>query len=185
MQKTTRSPWLLATVLFLFALTPVAEGQSDAQDAFFERMAGLCGSIFEGYSSFPPDPDHDFAGKLLIATVATCSDNEIRVPFVVGEDRSRTWILTRSEQGLLLKHDHRHEDGTPDEVTMYGGWATDDGAAWLQSFAADEHTQALLPEAATNVWSLSLAPDGGSLTYYLERHGEPRFKATLARVAAD
>jgi hypothetical protein len=25
------------------------------------------------------------------------------------------------EEGLQLKHDHRHEDGTPDEVTMYGG----------------------------------------------------------------
>ena len=170
---------LLAAVLL------VAGAPSEAGSEFFERLRGLCGASFEGYSSFPPDPEHPFAGRRLVATVATCTETEIRIPFSVGEDRSRTWILARSERGLLLKHDHRHEDGTPDEVTMYGGWATGGGSALSQSFAADEHTRALLPEAATNVWTVSLAPDGSGLTYYLERHAEPRFKATLARVGPE
>ena len=61
---------------------------------------------------------------------------------------------------------------------MYGGWATADGGARSQSFAADEHTRGLIPEAATNVWQLRLSVDG-DLTYYLERHSEPRFEATL------
>ena len=135
--------------------------------------------------SFPRDPEHDFAGKLLVAEVATCSENEIRVPFAVGEDRSRTWIFTLSQSELhgervLLKHDHRHEDGTPDEITMYGGWSAG-GTAWSQAFPADEQTSELIPAAATNVWTITLDPEGGSLTYSLKRHSEPRFEATLRR----
>ena len=176
---------LLASTLFLVSaflvsgLAP-AYGEPDPRTAFWEELSRLCGSRFEGYSSFPPDPDHSLAGKLLVATVETCTADEIRIPFAVGEDRSRTWILTRSAGGLSLEHDHRHEDGSPDEITMYGGWATGRGTALSQSFAADEHTRDLIPEAATNVWTLSLAPDGASLTYALARHSQPRFEATLA-----
>ncbi len=149
--------------------------------AFFDNIASLCGAVFEGYSSFPSDPEHSFAGKLLVATVASCTDDEIRIPFWVGENRSRTWILTRTSNGLLLKHDHRHEDGTPDEITMYGGWATTEGSPTSQSFPADVHTQELIPEASTNVWTLLLSADGTALTYDLQRNSEPRFRATLSR----
>ena len=38
---------------------------------------------------------------------------------------------------------------------MYGGWATEDGTERSQSFAADEHTAHLIPEAATNVWRIT------------------------------
>lgn len=154
---------------------------ADSRSTFFDNIASLCGTVFEGYSSFPSDPEHSFAGKLLVATVASCTDDEIRIPFWVGENQSRTWILTRTSEGLLLKHDHRHEDGTPDEITMYGGWATREGNAGSQSFPADAHTRQLIPEAATNVWTLSLSEDGAALTYDLERHSEPRFRATLSR----
>jgi hypothetical protein len=34
----------------------------------------------------------------------------------------------------------------------------------------------------SNEWFLSLAADGPGLTYYLERHGKPRFRAELRRV---
>ncbi len=170
---------LLALTLVLVSAPAPADTGPDPRTAFWEQLSRLCGSRFEGYSSFPPDPDHSFAGKLLVATVETCTADEIRIPFAVGEDRSRTWILTRSAEGLSLKHDHRHEDGSPDEITMYGGWAAGRGTAWSQSFSADEHTRSLIPEAATNVWTLSLAPDGGSLTYSLTRHSQPRFEATL------
>ena len=39
----------------------------------------------------------------------------------------------------------------------------------------------LVPEAATNEWFLTVTADGQQLTYYLERHGKPRFEATLQR----
>jgi hypothetical protein len=167
--------------LAVFAGGPVWSAESDAQAAFFEQIRARCGSRFEGQSSFPEDPGEAFRDKTLIAAIETCGEHQIRIPFHVGEDRSRTWILTRTDQGLQLKHDHRHADGTPDEVTMYGGTAQTPGTALAQSFPADEHTANLIPDAASNEWFLSLSSDATELTYYLERHGKPRFKATLLR----
>lgn len=181
----SRDPRLALGVLLLAGLalpaTPIRAAEPDPRQEFFERLAALCGAVYEGTSSFPEEGD--FAGKLLVAEIADCDDNEIRVPFGVAEDTSRTWIVRYDDEGLLLKHDHRHPDGTPDEITMYGGWATEDGTALSQSFPADAHTRQLLPEAATNVWSLTIDPAAGTLTYYLERHGEPRFEAVLSRRA--
>lgn len=154
---------------------------SDAREQFLATLRNLCGARFEGVMTFPADPQHDFAGKQLVATVASCSGTEVRVPFVVGEDRSRTWIISRVAGGLQLKHDHRHADGTPDSVTMYGGMATATGTSRAQSFAADAHTAALIPAAVTNVWTIALAADGSSLTYHLERDARPRFTAVLRR----
>lgn len=156
----------------------------DARDQFFATLKGLCGARFEGAMTFPADSQHEFAGKRLVAHIASCSDEEIRVPFLVGEDRSRTWVFSRTDGGLQLKHDHRHEDGTPDEVTMYGGMASATGTPLAQSFAADAHTAKLIPAAVTNVWTVSLSADGTRLTYHLERDARPRFTAVLERVQA-
>lgn len=166
---------LFATVIGL----PAFAGQSDAQDAFFQKIASLCGERFSGQASFPDDPGDAWRGKNLVAYIETCTADEIRVPFSVGEDRSRTWILRRENNGLQLKHDHRHADGTPDEVTMYGGTTLSSGSPLAQSFPADVYTADLIPDAATNEWFLSLNDDGSELTYYLERHGQPRFRAVL------
>lgn len=155
----------------------------DARDQFFATLKGLCGARFEGAMTFPADGQDDFAGKRLVAHVASCSDEEIRVPFLVGEDRSRTWVFSRPDGGLQLKHDHRHADGTPDEVTMYGGMASTTGTPLAQSFAADAHTAKLIPAAATNVWTVSLSADGTLLTYHLERDAKPRFTAVLRKIS--
>lgn len=150
-----------------------------SQKAFFQNLSTKCGAVYEGYSYFPNDPEDSFHGKLLVAEISSCSAGEIRIRFTVGEDRSRTWIFTLSEKGLLLKHDHRHEDGTPDEITNYGGWANEKGTDLMQFFPADDHTKSLLPAAATNVWQIAFDPKMQSLIYYLERDGKPRFKAVL------
>lgn len=134
--------------------------------------------------TFPATGQDAFAGKLLVATFKTCTSREVRIPFAVGEDTSRTWIISRTADGLQLKHDHRHADGTEDEITMYGGDSLADGSASSQSFGADEHTKQLIPDAATNVWTISLADEGNRLTYSLQRHGKPRFEAVLERVAS-
>lgn len=153
--------------------------QPNAQQQFFNNMKSQCGQSFVGASTFPTDPDHDFAGKKLVATIKDCTDDSIRIPFVVGEDHSRTWILTLSDQGLLFKHDHRHKDGTPDETTNYGGWANDQGSAWQQFFPADGFTAELIPAASTNVWMFNYDPKTQVLTYDLKRHGKPRYQAKL------
>ena len=162
-----------------------ASALPDAPALFFQNLRTLCGARLEGATEFPDDPKHPLAGKKLTISVERCSEREIRIPLQAGEDKSRTWILTLSEKGLLLKHDHRHADGTPDEVTMYGGWATEGGAR-RQRFAADEETAKLIPDAATNVWTIEIDTARQRLTYELERHAQPRYKAVFhLKPAAD
>lgn len=147
---------------------------------FFENVRKLCGKRFDGATEFPKDePGHPLAGKKLTISVEQCSDNEIRIPLQAGEDRSRTWILTLRDGRLLLKHDHRHADGTPDKMTMYGGWAAEGGAN-RQRFPADSDTAKLIPEAATNVWTLEIDAQNERFIYALERHGQPRYKAVFS-----
>jgi hypothetical protein len=152
---------------------------SASHKAFFEGIKKFCGQSFEGVTQFPKNSDDPFAGKKLVITIADCDQKEIRIPFQVGEDKSRTWILKMDETGLLLKHDHRHADGTPDKITMYGGWATPDGTAHKQQFPADAETKNLIPEAATNVWAIEIDNNKQELVYSLERHNKPRYRAVF------
>ena len=66
-----------------------------------------------------------------------------------------------------MKHDHRHEDGTEDRVTQYGGLSSNTGMAKVQFFPADQETTDLIPYAATNIWWITL--DDTSFTYNLRR----------------
>ena len=156
---------------------------SPTAHAFFDELQQLCGSRYDGEMTFPVDGQDSFAGKLLVAEFKKCSDSEVRVPFAVGDNTSRTWVFTKTDAGARLKHDHRHADGSLDEVTNYGGDASSDGTELSQSFAADAFTAELIPDAATNVWTVSLSEDLQTLTYHLERHAKPRFTAVLNRVS--
>jgi hypothetical protein len=104
-----------------------------------------------------------------------CSADAVRIPFHVGTDRSRTWVITRTAQGLRLKHDHRHEDGTPDARTQYGGDTATAGTAARQEFPADRYSRELfvrekIPQSVTNVWAMEVQP-GRSFAYELRRPG--------------
>jgi hypothetical protein len=173
----------MKTPVLLLALLTTTPSWAAEQDSisFFQRLRGLCGATFEGKSTFPAEPTDSFYGKVLRANVASCTDKEVRVPFQVGEDKSRTWIFTLDGGKLTLKHDHRHADGTPDAVTMYGGDASAAGTANAQSFHADAYTAKLIPAAVTNVWTVTLSADGKQLSYHLDRNNAPRFRAALHR----
>ena len=145
----------------------------DPQLAFWASLESLCSQTFHGQVVESQPPDETFAGKTLMMQVRACTDEEIRIPFHVGEDRSRTWVLTWTETGLRLKHDHRHDDGTEDEVTQYGGDSRGPGTAALQEFYADAFTAVLVPAAATNIWSIEIEP-GRIFAYALQREGTDR-----------
>ena len=137
---------------------------ADPQSRFTARIAALCGKAFAGRLVSSDPSDADMAGKPLVMHVAGCSEDQLRIPFHVGENRSRTWVITRTAGGLRLKHDHRHEDGKPDAVTMYGGDTAGPGSATRQEFAVDAESIALfrgnnLPRSVTNVWAVE-ATDG-------------------------
>lgn len=165
----------LAVLALLFVLTVSSVAQ---EPSMFEHLKSHNGKSYAGKMTFPDDPGHAMNQPMRIEFIKV-SDDHVRVPFLVGDDASRTWMLSKLDDGVQLKHDHRHADGTPDDVTNYGGT---DSQQWLASqliFPADAETAALLPEAKGNVWSLRLSPDGRWLTYYLERDGEPRFEAVF------
>lgn len=116
--------------------------------------------------------DEGFVGAQMQMHAVSCSENEVRLNFQVNEDRSRTWVLTRTEDGIHLAHDHRHKDGTPDEITNYGG----EGVAQTQSrveFPAGAYTLDLFKEkgltaSLTNVWAFEFKQDQ-TFAYELRR----------------
>jgi hypothetical protein len=165
---------LLAAATLAGCATPT--GNAAPRDHFFDSLAALCGKAFEGRIASPPvEADSAFAGKRLAMHVRGCTKDEIRVPFHVGEDRSRTWVVTRTAAGLRLKHDHRHADGSEDRLTQYGGDAIGDGTAKRQEFPADAFSRALfarenIPASTANVWAMEVEP-GKAFTYELRRPG--------------
>lgn len=144
-----------------------------AQDAFWTSLQSLCGHAFAGVLTEGSAADETFAKQRLVVHVRECSDTMIHIPFHAGPDRSRTWIFTRTADGLRLKHDHRHEDGSEDQITQYGGDTRDAGTPARQQFYADAHTSALIPAAATNVWTVEVIP-GEQFAYALRREGTDR-----------
>ena len=143
------------------------------QDAFWASLRRLCGNAYAGRLVEGNASDSAFRQNTLVMHVRQCSDHEIRIPFHVGENRSRTWIVTRTGTGLRLKHDHRHQDGSEDAVTQYGGDTRTAGTAVRQEFHADAHTATLIPAAATNVWTMEVVP-GERFAYALRREGADR-----------
>nr|WP_022697122.1 hypothetical protein [Euryhalocaulis caribicus] len=166
----------------LLALTAcgASEDTADRQadDAFFAALSELCGNAYEGEATDNrPEPEagtDPFEENRLVMHVRGCTADEIRIPLHVGEDRSRTWVITRTEDGLRLKHDHRHEDGAPDAVTMYGGDSADATAERVE-FPADDESKTLfqregLAVSTQNTWALEIDP-GDAFVYELSRPG--------------
>jgi hypothetical protein len=167
------STLLLTGLLAACAVAGTGTGAPPQQEAFWASLRALCGGAFPGRVLEAPPGDTTFAGRELVMHVRRCEDDRILIPFHVGEDRSRTWVLTRTAGGLRLKHDHRHADGSEDEVTQYGGDTRDAGTSVRQEFPADAFTAGLIPAAATNVWTVEVVP-GRSFTYALRREGTDR-----------
>ena len=176
--KSFISALLVAFMVEGCASTPVSV---DSRDQFMAKLRSLCGQRFEGGLTYAIDPTNPFAGKTM-STLVTCTETDVRMPVLVGEDRSRTWIVSRPAGGLELRHDHRHLDGTPDAVTAYGGMAKDGGSALSQSFGGDAHTFKVFPGSETNLWTISFSEDKRVLTYHLDRHAKPRIEFVLKRV---
>ncbi|HEX6323777.1 MAG TPA: D-aminoacylase [Vicinamibacterales bacterium] len=142
-------------------------------DALWNALQAMCGKAFEGRMVEGTEPgDKAMEGQRMVMHVRGCTKDELRIPFHVGDNRSRTWVITRTPTGLRLKHDHRHEDGSEDAVTQYGGDSrTADGLS--VDFYADDYTAKLLPVSASNVWTMAVVP-GKTFTYGLRREAMNR-----------
>jgi len=173
---------LLTITAVALALAACGDAARDAPpaDAFMAALTAHCGQAFAGRVAVdePAAQDSPFAGQSLVMHISECGDDSVRIPFHVGEDRSRTWVLTRTATGIRLKHDHRHEDGSADAITMYGGDTTSAGTAVRQEFPVDDESSALFVEAGlaastANVWAMEIEP-GRRFVYELARPGTGR-----------
>lgn len=165
------------------APTPASPSHTSA-DRFLSAVAAHCGKAYVGRivanQPVPTTPDA-FDGKRLVMHVRGCDQpaQRIEIPFHVGEDRSRTWVLTRTAGGLRLKHDHRHADGSPDAVTMYGGVSLDSGSPTRQAFPVDAESIAMfqregLNASLENTWAMEIQP--AMFAYELTRPNGRRFR---------
>ncbi|WP_332819416.1 hypothetical protein [Sphingopyxis sp.] len=169
---------LAATMLAGCAITPAA---TNPQEAFFAALAARCGQAYAGKLASDQDADADMRGKAMVMHIRHCTPDRIEIPFHIdglgpdgGWDRSRTWIISRTTTGLRLKHDHRHADGKPDAVTLYGGDTANAGTPTRQIFPVDAESIAMFKAtgravSVTNIWSVETTTDG--FTYGLDRAG--------------
>jgi hypothetical protein len=165
---------VLCLVLAGVACRPTLRAPADTpHDEFWARLEAVCGKAYKGSMTEGNASDSTLRRAALVMHVRECAPTEIRIPFHAGADRSRTWVLTRTDQGLRLKHDHRHADGTEDAITQYGGDTREAGTGERQEFYADAHTATLIPAAKANIWTVEIVA-GQRFAYALRREGTDR-----------
>ncbi len=171
-----KTPFLviLANFVCLSALAQESAPSIPSHDAFFDAISELCGNAYSGTVTVDNADSDAFANQELIMHVRRCDETQLQIPFHVGEDASRTWLITKTGSGLSLKHDHRHSDGTEDVLTQYGGHTVDAGWPQVQSFPADQYSKELfvenaIPQSVGNTWQMYIYPD--RFTYRLIRQG--------------
>src|SRR5687768_3015988 len=93
---------LLLGLIFVFGSSQSLLAQAKpvpGTDTFWAELQKLCGKAFAGTVAAAPADDTTFKDKELVMHVRACEKGRIRIPFVVGADRSRTWVLTRQKDG--------------------------------------------------------------------------------------
>lgn len=170
---------LLALAVTTFSMSTVTQAETvsiPTHDAFFDNIQQYCGKAFRGEVTEDNFKNIDaYFENELIMHVRYCSDDEIHIPFHVGDNRSRTWILKKTGNGISLKHDHREPDGSPSDNFMYGGHTVDAGWEYAQAFPADQFSKEdfirrRTPQSVGNTWHMYIYP-GEFFAYRLTREG--------------
>jgi hypothetical protein len=181
MKKTTVVLFLLLNYVMNSFCHAQAEVNTDQElsstsnrDSFFANISAHCGKAYAGKVTIDTSNNPNFANKPLIMHIRKCSTTQLQIPFHVGDDSSRTWLISKVQGGLSLKHDHRHKDGSEDKLTMYGGHSNDQGSENRQSFPADQYSKQLfidnnIPQSTGNTWQVFIYAD--KYSYRLVRKG--------------
>ena len=140
---------------------------AQSEQAFFDNLRSLCGKSFAGEESFIREGRESWADKDFVMHVTVCEEDRVYIPFHVGEDKSRTWMFLVEDGKLRFRHDHRHEDGTPEDTTLYGGYSDSKGSDLIQCFPEDEYTIELLSDHVSRQWNIVLSEDMSTMTYEL------------------
>jgi hypothetical protein len=145
---------------------PLPERAEDAasvapeQEAFWAALTEHCGNAYRGRVSDVTEYYREgVEGREAVIHFLDCAEDRLHIPFHLDDNRSRNWVLTRAAGTLRLKHDHRHEDGTEEEISQYGGDAPVPGLPTRQIFWADAHTARILPQRWDNFWFLDFVDE--------------------------
>lgn len=145
---------------------------------FFKNLSSLCGQSFGGRQVYMQEGRESWEDKEMLMHVTVCEPDELHIPFHLNGDRSRTWMFFNEDGQLRFRHDHRHEDGTPEDMTMYGGYADPErGSAFYQVFPADNYTIDIHPISIDSEWVVELSDDLSVFSYQLHHEGEMIFRA--------
>lgn len=156
---------------------PASTGASSAtpQEAFWANLQQQCGRAYRGGLTLEPPGDDMLTGtEELIVHFRECGADTLKLPFHIEReaerswDRSRTWVFIRGAEGLELRHDHRHADGTPEDDTWYGGHTREDGSAARQEFVFEARRA---PDGSLLGWRVEVVP-GERYTYGTIRGAE-------------
>lgn len=163
-------------IAITFVLTACAHQTNQSENLF----RSLCGNTYAGKVVSQDPQDEDWRKeKLVLGPIKCNAADNIEMPLAVGANTSRTWLITGAASSLELRHQHLHDDGTPDAVSLYGGFVKDDprmvGNKWVMSFPADKKTIDMfnandLEVSTTNVWTIEFT-SGYLLAYELNREG--------------
>ena len=144
------------------------------QETFWQSLSALCGQAFGGGVVNSNAADSLLVRAALRIHVRQCTDSEIRIPFHVGANRSRTWVLTRASGGLHLSHDVRMPSGRAERIAGYGGGSRGAGRADRQHFSADTASARIMPSTRGTLWTLELVA-GQRLAYEVRKEGTDRY----------
>ncbi|CUA87224.1 hypothetical protein [Pseudidiomarina woesei] len=179
--KLGRTNTFCAAVVAITGLTACAPANQNnngqllaEQSAFMQQFQPYCGQAFNAtiVQDNQPSPAWDHP---LVVHIRDCEDNVVRMPLHVGDDRSRTWVLTQHPGYIDFQHIHLHEDGSADAVSPYGGQTLASGSATIQAFPVDEASKALFIEngldvSVANTWTIQFF-DAKTMSYKLSRPG--------------
>ena len=150
---------------------------------FLSNLGEYCGYSYEGrtteFSLGSGDEPHPLEDPHMLMILEECSEDEVRIPFHVDEDQSRTWVLQMRDGQLHLSHDHRYPDGTEYDQNMYGGYSDARGTGLKHFFPADDFTITERPQRDINIWSMEVDPESDTFWYRLYLEGVLRFEATF------
>lgn len=151
---------------------------TDTQREFINHFSNYCGYAYEGSTNFVDLSSGDiFENAKLTMILSDCDEDEVRIPFHVDDDTSRTWIVKMTPQGLHLSHDHRYPDGTQYDNNFYGGYADSEGSDSIQYFPADHRTIEERLARAANRWAKEIDIDNDKYFYRLYLNDELRLEA--------
>ena len=150
---------------------------SDQEEGFLENLSLLCGKSYRGEQTYMAPDRESWADKDFVMHVVLCEEDLVKIPFHLDDDQSRTWMFLVEDGRLRFRHDHRHDDGSPEDLTLYGGYSDGEGTAFRQYFPADPYTIDLLVDTLDRQWNIIMDEELKTFSYQLQYKGTIVFQA--------